>query len=217
MKQVRNVEEGARPAKHMAGKRTVQGSRRTREGPRNRGLQLCKDFSRSGMAAGKDNGAAMIIENKQLDVKRVLGKDFRPPLCPLQDSHASAVQGLFNACRDRLTQASQPVDIHVKQGGSAVVLVDEGEGRAGHDGSGVHPETQGNPFREPGLPASQFAHEADHVALHEKTSYLLPELNRMLIRFRRDGESLFFQRPDEKSFAERAREADAGLVPWTAA
>ena len=89
----------------------------------------------------------------------------------------------------------------MKQGGPALVLVDESEGRAGHDRFGVHSEAKGNPFGEPGFAASQFTHEADHIALQEETPYLLTDSNRVLIRLRRDRESLFFQIRDKGSFS----------------
>jgi len=153
------------------------------------------------MAAGEDEGAAMIVKDEQLDHESLFRKDFRPPVGPLQDDHPAAVNHFFNACGERFIQGSKPVDVHMKQGGPALVLVDESEGRAGHDRFGVHSEAKGNPFGEPGFAASQFTHEADHIALQEETPYLLTDSNRVLIRLRRDRESLLFQIRDKGSFS----------------
>jgi len=153
------------------------------------------------MAAGENEGAAMIVKDEELHREGLFREDFRPPVGPLQNDHPTAVNRLFNACRERFIQATQPIHVHVKQGGPALVLVDESEGRAGHDRFGVHSETKGNPFGEPGFAASQFTHEADHIALQEETPNLLPEPNRVLIRLRRDRESFFFQIRDKGSFS----------------
>lgn len=159
----------------------------------------------------------MIVKNDQLDHESPFRKDFRPPVGPLQNDHPAAVNHFFNTCGECFIQASQPVNVHVKQGGSALVRVDESEGRTGHDRFEVHAETQGNPFGEPGFAASQFPHEADHIPLQEETPHRLPDSNRVLIRFRRDRESLFFQCPNAKSFVDRGREAGESLAPGGAA
>ena len=61
-------------------------------------LQLSKDFVRSGVTTGEGDGAAMLVEDEQLDRQGVFRKNFGPPVRPLQDDHPAGVNGFFNAC-----------------------------------------------------------------------------------------------------------------------
>ncbi|OGP64021.1 MAG: hypothetical protein A2170_02830 [Deltaproteobacteria bacterium RBG_13_53_10] len=78
--------------------RKAHGSRAGRGGTKSWESELRNNSNRPGMAAGKDDSSAMIVKNEKLNHKGVFRKHFGPPVRPLQDDHAAAVNRLFNAC-----------------------------------------------------------------------------------------------------------------------
>ena len=76
----------------------VQGLRMGKAARKSWGSELCNDSNRSGVTAGEDDGAAVIVKNEQPDHESLFRKDFRPTVGPLQDDHPAAVNRFFNAC-----------------------------------------------------------------------------------------------------------------------
>ena len=140
------------------------------------------------MAARKADAARMITDNGKFHFQGFIRENLRPSIRPLEYGHPPAVQVFFDPCRKEFGEALQAVDVHVKQGGPAGIIVDQGEGRAGDDRVRTHAETSGDAFRKPRFSAPKLTHEGNHVSFLEQGAEGKANLDGFLIRFRDKGE-----------------------------
>src|SRR5215831_953836 len=138
-------------------------------------------------AGGRDHQLARILGGfHQDDLHRVRRRGAWNPVHPLDQRGSGSIAQLVEPRPIEVDRAREAVQVCVGQQDASVMLVDDGEGRAGHV-LVPEPHPAGDAPGELGLPRSQISHQAHEVTVLEHPPQRLPERAGLLGR--RGGEA----------------------------